>query len=122
VSSKYVLQVGEGVFFEEGDIDAIYQDFTNFMEFGALFISPPGCSLLKLDASCAESQMERLLKLLSLTDEERDFVRAALSREVNRDFFLVLADYLEEKSKQESSDRIRSLADLEQTQFGGSGV
>lgn len=42
-------------------------------------------------------QFERLLALLALTEEEREFVRAALAPTQDRGFWDVLADFLEER-------------------------
>lgn len=57
----------------------------------------------------ATSQFERLLLLLALTPEERDFVRAALENPLDADLFSVLADYLEERGK-ESAEKFRRMA------------
>lgn len=53
-------------------------------------------------------QLARLCALLGLTEQERAFVREALG-DHDRDIFLVLADYLEERGRDESAARFRSM-------------
>jgi hypothetical protein len=55
------------------------------------------------------AQIDRLIGLQLLTEDERAFVRAALQPGQGRDFFLVLADYLEEQGRQAASERFRQM-------------
>lgn len=72
-------------------------------------ITVPYQTTISVDAP-SKAQFERLLKFLDLTEEERSFVRAALSSPEDADFFCVLADYLEEKGRSKASDKFRKLA------------
>lgn len=57
----------------------------------------------------SDPRIDRLIALLELTEEERSFVRAALLPSQGRDLWLVLADYLEERVKDEASARFRRM-------------
>jgi hypothetical protein len=54
-----------------------------------------------------QGQFDRLLAILSLTPEERGFVRAALTKDAGKDLFLVLADYLEDRGQLKPAKRFR---------------
>lgn len=67
---------------------------------------------LSSDYPASNSQVERLLQLLALTEQERAFVRAALEAKGKEqaDILDVFADWLEERDKPAQAERMRKVA------------
>lgn len=69
--------------------------------------SPHEAGTFRTEDRPLRDRFDRLLLLLSLTEGERDFIRAALAPDGPRALWLVVADYLEERGRADEAARCR---------------
>lgn len=92
-----VIEMPEDFFLSEDQAERIREQVRQTRERGETLVVPHGARVYETGENATSAKIERLLSLHDLTPEERGFVRAALSPESGKDFWAVLADYLEER-------------------------
>ncbi len=70
-------------------------------------ILPPGVSVRRLDD--LSSEMKALCRVLELGDNDRSFLRAVTRAPEDKEIWLIVADWLEERGREREAARMRSI-------------